>query len=1009
MINKELQKTTRLFLGWLAAASILTGNLSKPAIGQVSKKYDAKAFAEASLQSLAESGHFSGIVEVWDENGTKFRFQSGKTSFSQRHPQDENTLFKLGSISKQFTAAAILILKDKGKLELDVPANRYLKSYEIDSRITVFHLLTHTSGIARDFPATGGVRSLFFDSDTISELLKREPQFAPGTESLYSNVAYWLLANIVENCSGKSYGKFLETSIFQPLGMDNTRVVAPWKATVGIAQGHYPGIQGPFPAMSTLEVDGAGSIASSMADLKIWAKAVQDESLLTSASWKKLKTHVKGGYSCGIGVYSFFGIPALGHDGRTNGFYSRLDTFAEPRGGVIVLSNIESGVLVKFAESGVLQSVLLDKPIEEVTEPVIPEATRSCSDIELSNFPGEYRVFEGLDITVRNKNNQLWLRGTGGPYLPLIPIKNTGQFFYAHRNAWLRFDDSNPPKAIFWGDRFGKEWECKRIETSDTDQSSSLHPRELLYEQLRRNAVVEDSTIFDIDRLTATDVAMAAAWLHLDGKQELAEQTAKAYSAANPESLLALENYSEFLSANCKPNELMHVLEKIVDSKPQNTQARDPRTKRIVDSAKRRLRSLSQTGSRLDAFTGLYVTSDKEKWSIRKWEFDFGGGPQERLVFCNLENGTFRTLKEIGPKVFVAGKALWPSENEKPEFTIEFDADESKLEMIRATQRTFAELDDSVTTMNLEVENGQISLKGTLHLPKSSTHSVPAVVMVGGSGGQTRDGFGLATVADVLASRGIAAFRFDKRGTGGSTGHFAVTEFNQFAGDAIAAVKRLKKIDSINSDAIGLWGISNGAWVIGQACADDPSIAFGVFVSGGGVSVWEEEIYNMIEEITSQGHSSEVIEQTRNYANKYIGVARGNEAWADFDALVLAHTGESWFDNTVSQWQWTTLTGARKSWDAEIGFDPSVNLSKIKCPILTISGDLDKSHPTDANDKGVRVNAAHINPTVVRLAKTNHDMLIAKTGSQTEYPQLNQFSTEYFNVLSDWILKTTQK
>ncbi len=976
---------------------------------------DHRELARKQLQQLADAGHFSGVVEVWNKEGVQFRFESGRPSFARPHPVNQDTVFKLGSISKQFTAAAVLLLAEQGDLDLQESASVYLPDRSLDSRITVLHMLRHTSGIARDFPAPEGTRSLFFDVDSLDELLAQGLLFDPGTGSSYSNVAYRLLAEMVENVSEMSYGDFLELEIFEPLEMASTRTLVPGKEVERLAIGHHPGLHGPFAAMHALEVPGAGSLASTIADLKKWVIAMQDEALFAPETWKQMKTPVDGGYGCGLGVYSVFGVPALGHDGRTNGFYARLDSFADPRGGVLLLSNVESGVLAHFAESGVLHSLLLEpsKTSDLPSELEIPTASRRCTSFELAQFPGRYRVHDQLELFVRQRGNELWLRGTGGSFLPLLPIKEEGVFFSPHRNAWLRFDKSKPSRAIFWGDRFGKEWECQRLASASipSDQSPErnqppreqlpeLHPRDRLYRSLKQGELVDvDGKLWKDPGISANDVAMAALWLHQDGEVDLAEQVLRAYAEHHPGSLLAKENLAEILSAGGKRDELREVLLQMTARRaPEGTQDR------IQRLARRRLRGLDEDPSELAPREGLYRTSGGEHWSLRRWEFDFGKGPEERLIFCNLETGDFRALRSLHPLHFAAGRTLWPDEHRIAEFELRFEAN-GRVIQSRPMHSETATRDSSIITEELIFENPPVELTGTLHRPNADDTMVPAVVLVSGSGPQSRHGFGLATIADVLASHGIAGLRFDKRGTGGSTGHYAVAGFDDFASDALAAVEHLRTMDFIDPEAVGLWGISNGAWVVGQACAADPSVSFAIFVSGGGVSVWEEEIYNMVEEIRSQGHDKTIIDLTRDYARAYIDVARGEVSWQEYLARIEQCREQDWFASTVSDWRWVSALGARKAWEHEIGFDPSANLARMTTPLLVISGDLDRSHPTDANDAGVLRHVQEPAPTIVRLADTNHDMLIAKTGSQKEYPQLSRFSTEYFRVLSDWILE----
>ncbi len=190
---------------------------------------------------------YSGAMLVVKDGKTILSKGYGFANRIERVPNTAETLFDIGSLSKQFTAAAILKLEQDGKLKVTDTLGKHLPNVPPDkAQVTIHHLLSHTAGIIRDTPLSPkGDPSIYYEEINRDEALKRvlpKPlQFEPGTKYQYSNAGYMLLAAIVEVASGRAFQEYLKKNIFEPAGMQNTGLAGKWLPPVKqslVARGH---------------------------------------------------------------------------------------------------------------------------------------------------------------------------------------------------------------------------------------------------------------------------------------------------------------------------------------------------------------------------------------------------------------------------------------------------------------------------------------------------------------------------------------------------------------------------------------------------------------------------------------------------------------------------------------------------------------------------------------------------------------------------------------------------
>ncbi|MDX1741125.1 MAG: serine hydrolase domain-containing protein [Rhodothermales bacterium] len=263
----------------------------------------------------------------------------------------ENTNFRLASVTKQFTAAAILRLVEAGSLLLTESLTDVFPDFpSYGSKITVRHLLTHTSGLVSYeglIPDTATIQ--VYDADVL-EMMKEQTAtyFEPGTEYRYSNTGYAILAMIVEARSGRTFSEFAREEIFEPAGMTGTVAFRAGENTVeNRAMGYRVDGSQIVPADQSLTsaVLGDGGVYSSIADLKAWDEALDENLVLTEEMIELATTPIaledgtQVGYGFGWRIDEYWGRRRIHHTGSTSGFRTVIKKFPDDRFTVVVLTN----------------------------------------------------------------------------------------------------------------------------------------------------------------------------------------------------------------------------------------------------------------------------------------------------------------------------------------------------------------------------------------------------------------------------------------------------------------------------------------------------------------------------------------------------------------------------------------------------------------------------------------------------------------------------------------------
>jgi CubicO group peptidase (beta-lactamase class C family) len=289
------------------------------------------------INRLVKQGVFSGVVFVAKKGEVLFTKAYDLADRERGTPNTLNTRFQIASITKQFTAAAILMLQAEGKLNVKDKVCAHIKPCpKAWAEITIHHLLTHTAGMPQYFPDE--TRPIILD-DLLASFRDKPLMFAPGDHFEYSNSGYVVLGAIIERVSGQPYGDFLQARIFTPLGMADTGYNRP-EGAIG-----YAG-QAPAPSLNPTVVFSAGGLSSTAEDLYRWSQALDGDTLLPADLRALMFTPYidtgapyKERYGYGWFISSQEGALRQEHGGAIHGYLSEIMRFPERGITIILLCN----------------------------------------------------------------------------------------------------------------------------------------------------------------------------------------------------------------------------------------------------------------------------------------------------------------------------------------------------------------------------------------------------------------------------------------------------------------------------------------------------------------------------------------------------------------------------------------------------------------------------------------------------------------------------------------------
>jgi CubicO group peptidase (beta-lactamase class C family) len=337
-----MQRMTRQL--FLTIALALTLSLASAAQTKTTDS-DLQAKVDAQLEALVKAGKFSGSVLIARDGRVLMSKGYGMANIEDETPNTPQTKFRLGSITKQFTATAIMMLQEQGKLNVQDSICKYVTDCPAAWQpVTLHHLLSHTGGIPNftSFPDYYKTMTQPTTVDALVARFKDKPlDFQPGEKWDYSNSGYVLLGQVIEKVSGKTYEAFLQDNIFTPLGMANTGYDHAAKILPHRAAGYEPRGEGLANA-TYLDMSipfSAGGLYSTVEDLYLWDQALYTEKLISRKSLDAMFTPVKNNYGYGWGINNLDGLKWIAHSGGINGFLTFIMRSPDAKALVVVLCN----------------------------------------------------------------------------------------------------------------------------------------------------------------------------------------------------------------------------------------------------------------------------------------------------------------------------------------------------------------------------------------------------------------------------------------------------------------------------------------------------------------------------------------------------------------------------------------------------------------------------------------------------------------------------------------------
>jgi CubicO group peptidase (beta-lactamase class C family) len=402
--------------------------LSPAAFGQ--KNY--KSNIEKYLSAEVSINNFSGTVLVMKDNKAVVENAYGLANREWNIANTIDTKYRIGSITKQFTATCILQLQERHKLSVHDKLSKYIPDYPKGDSITIQMLLTHTSGIKNytDLPGSEfwrGISRLPATEDSMISIFKNKPlDFSPGTNWEYSNSGYFLLGYIIEKVSGEKYGDYVDSHIFKIAGMHNSGVdridSVLYHRAGGYSKGNFTYVNTPFISMKSLF--SAGAMYSTVQDLYKWDRVLYTNDIISDSSKKQMFTPYKNNYGYGVSIDTFLGHYRISHKGLVNGFDSYISRFTIDDICVVVLSNNVSNSQ-EISEG--ISAILFDVPVEA---PYVHNEIH-VDTLIFNKYMGEYKEdLKKIDIQIFKKNGKLYRGAKGTTEVELKPESET-KFFYA--------------------------------------------------------------------------------------------------------------------------------------------------------------------------------------------------------------------------------------------------------------------------------------------------------------------------------------------------------------------------------------------------------------------------------------------------------------------------------------------------------------------------------------------------------------------------------------------------
>ncbi|TVR40954.1 MAG: serine hydrolase [Cryomorphaceae bacterium] len=401
----------------------------------------------AYLEALTEQEKFSGVVLVHKNEENVFHRSYGLADRERVSPMQTDHAFRIGSVTKSFTALLIAREVEKGKLSLETTVADFIPDYPRGDEINLVHLLSHTSGIANYFAM---LNEELYESHQPSNLIdysrSHDLLFEPGEGWDYSNTNYAILGYMLERLHNKPYDTILKEQIFTPCNMHNSGIDE--SEVSGMARGYETGKTGELELSELVHHSvsyAAGNIISNTEDMLRFSKALANDKLISKESFATFTTPVKNGYALGFMSHHNHGHPYIGHNGGNHGYQANWKYFPNENMHVVILCNSYSAPFGDIVAT--VADILFDQPFE------IPVARHEIilSPEQLAAFEGAYRVSDDMIFEVKIRDNQLTFQATGQDAYPIFPYDQR-HFFIKGTDITVAFEENGNKEitALVW-------------------------------------------------------------------------------------------------------------------------------------------------------------------------------------------------------------------------------------------------------------------------------------------------------------------------------------------------------------------------------------------------------------------------------------------------------------------------------------------------------------------------------------------------------------------------------
>jgi CubicO group peptidase (beta-lactamase class C family) len=446
-------------------AAILLLAIISPVIAQ-SMSVEAKV--DSYVKPYLEAKSFSGAILIARGGKIVLSKGYGMANYELDAPNTPQTRFHIASISKTFTSAAIMMLEERGLLSVSDTLAKFIADYPGGDKITIHHLLTHTSGIqnVNDFPDYDAKSKFPQTTDSIIAMFKNRPlTFQPGARYSYSNSNYNLLAFIIEKVSGKSYGDFLRENIFDPLRMKDTAHDArPQTMIKNRASGYAPVAFNELenaPWLDWTIKTGNGSLYSTVEDLYKWDRALYTEKILKQSTLDKIFTAHTEGTGYGWFVSRRHNRRAIRMNGRSSGFQCEIQRYTDDDVFVAVLSNNYSGTASLMIDD--IAAIALGEKYEAIELARSPHIDSKTAEALTGRYQGGADFIRpNARLAVERRGDDLFLNWGGGYVSAMIPLAD-GSFLDRVFGGRVRFvkDEKGAVTQLLW--HSGRDYPAKRV------------------------------------------------------------------------------------------------------------------------------------------------------------------------------------------------------------------------------------------------------------------------------------------------------------------------------------------------------------------------------------------------------------------------------------------------------------------------------------------------------------------------------------------------------------------